>query len=73
MSRDSLIPPMDFELDAENLNSFEKQLLNFFDTKVNKSEKLVQRFEEFYARKNPNALLCGVSIFINQNASVKKF
>ena len=39
------------------------EYIEFFDTKVNKTEKLVQRFEEFSSSDTDNCLFCGVSYY----------
>ena len=63
--RESLIP--NIELDEETFYYRQNELLEFFNTKVNKSAKLSQRFKEFFGGENDNAFFCGVIILKNVN------
>ena len=63
-SRESLIPNIDLDLDSFYYEP--EELIEFFNTKVNKTEKLTQRFEEFYRMRNNNSYFCGVFFSINR-------
>ena len=61
--RESLIPEI-YLGDRNNATLYyyrQGEFMNFFNNKVNKTEKLVKRFEEFSASDSDNSLFCGVS------------
>lgn len=64
IKRENLIPHigLDHEDSLEQSTFYNRQseLMEFFETRVNKSEKLAKRFEEFSATDNWNSLACGV-------------
>jgi hypothetical protein len=63
-----LIPSINLDEGNENyLSNFysrQKEYIEFFDTKVNKTSKLIKRFEEFSSSDTDNCLSCGVGLFI---------
>lgn len=54
-------------INEENYSDLQKQaeIMQFFNTKVNKTDKLTKRFEEFYESYTENTMFCGVSFFFN--------
>ena len=44
--------------------SRQTEFMEFFDTEVNKTDKLVKRFEEFSSSDPDDCLFCGVSLVI---------
>jgi len=49
-------------INEENYLEKQAEIVEFFNTKVNNSDKLTKRFEEFYESDPQNTLFCGVSI-----------
>ena len=49
------------EINEENYLSKQEELMDLLNTKVKKTEKLTQRFEDFHASHTNTRLFCGVS------------
>jgi hypothetical protein len=49
------------DINEENYLEKQAEIVEFFNTKVNKTDKLTKRFEEFHESNPQNTLFCGVS------------